>query len=317
MGFGQIVIGAPGSGKSTYCNGIHQFLNSLGRETVVVNLDPGNDKLPYSCAVDVMELISLEAVMDEHKLGPNGGLIYCMEYLEQNADWLREKLQEKCQGKYVLFDCPGQIELFTHHHSMRQLCEKIQDEWDYRLCCVHLVDSHQCTDAYKFIAATLVTLSTMTMLELPHVNFLSKIDLVGSMGRLDLNLDFYTRIPCLARLPAAAAADPSREKLNEALAELVDSYSLVHMLPLSVQDKETVAFATKMADKSNGFIFSGLPGQVPPVTLEAGGRELDETDMLDLVEERYLNHPDDPYSDEYYRSDDDDDDDDDGDDDDG
>jgi len=32
----------------------NQYLNSVGRETVVVNLDPGNDLLPYDCAVDVM-----------------------------------------------------------------------------------------------------------------------------------------------------------------------------------------------------------------------------------------------------------------------
>jgi len=31
------------------------------------------------CA-DIRELISLEDVMEELKLGPNGGLIYCMEY---------------------------------------------------------------------------------------------------------------------------------------------------------------------------------------------------------------------------------------------
>ena len=84
---GELVIGAPGCGKSTYCNGMAQFLNSAGRETVVVNLDPGNDLLPYECAVDVMELIRLEDAMDEFDLGPNGGLVYCMEYIEQNLDW--------------------------------------------------------------------------------------------------------------------------------------------------------------------------------------------------------------------------------------
>ncbi len=122
------------------------------RETVVVNLDPGNDKLPYPCAVDVMGLISLEKVMDEHKLGPNGGLIYCMEYLEHNIEWLKEKIDKCCKGsnllfgamlsflttgsgtgKYILFDCPGQIELYTHHHSMRNICELMQEEWDFRV----------------------------------------------------------------------------------------------------------------------------------------------------------------------------------------
>ena len=37
-------------------------------------------------------------------------------------------------GKYVLFDCPGQIELYTHHHCMRNICERMQEEWDFRVC---------------------------------------------------------------------------------------------------------------------------------------------------------------------------------------
>lgn len=31
MPFGQLVIGPPGSGKTTYCDGMHQFLSALGR----------------------------------------------------------------------------------------------------------------------------------------------------------------------------------------------------------------------------------------------------------------------------------------------
>ena len=30
--FGQLVIGPPGSGKTTYCNGMQQYLLSLGRK---------------------------------------------------------------------------------------------------------------------------------------------------------------------------------------------------------------------------------------------------------------------------------------------
>jgi Conserved hypothetical ATP binding protein len=47
----------------------------LGRQAAVVNLDPANDALPYECAVDVRDLISLEEVQEQEGLGPNGGAL--------------------------------------------------------------------------------------------------------------------------------------------------------------------------------------------------------------------------------------------------
>lgn len=73
MPFGQLVIGPPGSGKTTYCHGLHQYLTALGRKVAIVNLDPANDVLPYKPDVDISDLVCLETVMDELKLGPNGG----------------------------------------------------------------------------------------------------------------------------------------------------------------------------------------------------------------------------------------------------
>ncbi len=35
------------------------------------------------------ELVSVEDVMVEMNLGPNGGLVYAMEYLVTNIDWLQ------------------------------------------------------------------------------------------------------------------------------------------------------------------------------------------------------------------------------------
>lgn len=36
--FGQLVIGPPGSGKTTYCHGVKQLLESIGRKVAVVNI---------------------------------------------------------------------------------------------------------------------------------------------------------------------------------------------------------------------------------------------------------------------------------------
>ena len=125
MPFAQLVIGPPGSGKSTYCDGMHQFLSAIGRKCSVVNLDPANEHTSYPCALDIRNLVTLEEIMADEHLGPNGGILYALEELEHNRSWLEEGLRELGED-YVLFDCPGQVELFTHHASLRNVFFKIQ-----------------------------------------------------------------------------------------------------------------------------------------------------------------------------------------------
>ena len=95
---------------------MQQFLTALGRKVAVVNVDPANDHLPYECTVDTRDLVDLGEVMERYQLGPNGGTLFCLEYLEKNLDWLVERLAPLvAEGRYIIFDFPGQVELFTNH----------------------------------------------------------------------------------------------------------------------------------------------------------------------------------------------------------
>lgn len=81
--------------------------------------------------------------MEEHGLGPNGAMLYCVEYLEANFDWLVERLDEVLGeeggggaggGGYVIFDTPGQVEIWTNHESLKRVVERLM-KLDYRVSC--------------------------------------------------------------------------------------------------------------------------------------------------------------------------------------
>ena len=146
---------------------MRQFLSALGRKVAVINLDPANDSLPCAVEADIRELVSLEGAAVSCELGPNGALVYCVEYLEANLDWLHEVL-ERLHDHYVLLDMPGQVELYTHHSGVRNVVQALGKR-NHRLTAVHLVDAHHCSDPAKFISVLLVTLSTMVQLEMPQV----------------------------------------------------------------------------------------------------------------------------------------------------
>ncbi|KAK8977371.1 hypothetical protein V6N11_034421 [Hibiscus sabdariffa] len=261
MVFGQVVIGPPGSGKTTYCSGMSQFLQLIGRKVAVINLDPANDSLPYECAVNIEDLIKLSDVMTEHSLGPNGGLVYCMDYLEKNIDWLQSKLEPLLKDHYLLFDFPGQVELFFLHSNAKNVVMKLIKKLNLRLTAVHLVDAHLCSDPGKYVSALLLSLSTMLHLELPHINVLSKIDLIESYGKLAFNLDFYTDVQDLSYLQHHLDQDPRSakyRKLTKELCEVIEDFSLVNFTTLDIQDKESVGNLVKLIDKSNGYIFAGI-----------------------------------------------------------
>lgn len=100
-------------------------MSAIGRKCSVVNLDPANDRTSYPVALDVRDLVTIDEIMETEDLGPNGGALYALEELEHNFEWLEEGLKELGED-YIIFDCPGQVELFTHHSSLRNIFFRLQ-----------------------------------------------------------------------------------------------------------------------------------------------------------------------------------------------
>ncbi|KAG7208759.1 hypothetical protein KM043_014954 [Ampulex compressa] len=241
MRYAQLVMGPAGSGKSTYCSIMQQHAADEKRIVEVVNLDPAAEYFNYEPLVDIKELIQLDDAMEDEELrfGPNGGLIFCMEYLVENSSWLEEKLGD-VDDDYIIFDCPGQIELYTHMTVIRQLIAMLQN-LNFRICSVFLVDSQFMVDGSKFLSGTMAALSVMINLELPHVNILSKMDLLSKSARKQL--DTY-----LEPDPHSLLADLEKDswnakyhKLTEAVGRLIEDYSLVRFYPLNIKDEESIA----------------------------------------------------------------------------
>ncbi|KAE8748434.1 hypothetical protein FOCC_FOCC004866 [Frankliniella occidentalis] len=283
--FGQLVIGPPGSGKTTYSKAMSTFLESIGRKVIVVNVDPANDDLCYKAAIDVSELITVQDAMLHMHLGPNGGLVYSMEYLLQNIDWFLQKLA-KYRDHYVIFDFPGQVELYTHHESIRNLISHLESA-GFRLCAVHLVDSHYCSDPGKFISTLLLSLTAMLHLGLPHVNLLSKMDVMHQYkDRLLFGIDFYTDVLDLQYLLEALDEDPFSKKyrkLNAALVSLVEDFSLVTFLPLNSKDQKSLLKVRSAVDKASGWVYGqGEERSVQQLLACAVGAETEQERIGDL-----------------------------------
>lgn len=241
MRYAQLVMGPAGSGKSTYCTTMQQHAADDRKTVDIINLDPAAEYFEYEPLVDIRELIQLDDAMedDELRFGPNGGLIFCMEYLVENATWLEEKLGD-IDDDYIIFDCPGQIELYTHMTVMRQLITMLQN-MNFRICGVFLVDSQFMVDGSKFLSGTMAALSVMINLEIPHVNILSKMDLLSKTAKKQL--DKYLE-PDPHSLLSDMQNDPWNEKyrnLTEALGRLIEDYSLVRFYPLNIKDEESIA----------------------------------------------------------------------------
>ena len=114
--FGVIVTGPAGAGKSTFASSLIQHLRNNKRSCYYVNLDPAAEEFVYEPDIDIRDLITLEDVMEEMHLGPNGGLIYCFEFLLENLDFLTDPLEEVTDEYLIIFDMPGQIELLSLIH---------------------------------------------------------------------------------------------------------------------------------------------------------------------------------------------------------
>jgi len=228
--------------------------------------------------------------------------VYAMEYIEVNLDWLITKIRAATADAavpYLIFDCPGQVELYTHNEVMTKITQQLVKALDLRLTCVHLIDSTLCVDAYRYVSAVLVALAAMMQMELPHVNVLSKLDMVmDHTDDLDFKMDYYANVDNLSHLMRTLQVNkhPLSEKFgrfNNMMAELIEDFGLVSFEPLDIQDKECAMRVLARVDQSNGHMMNAEKIDDPsdPVSglrlFEVGFSASEPIeDMLERYEER-------------------------------
>ncbi|KAF7190868.1 GPN-loop GTPase 3 [Pseudocercospora fuligena] len=273
--YGTIVMGPAGAGKTTFCSAMIQHLKNNRRSCFYINLDPAAEDFMYEPDVDIKNLITLEDVMEELHLGPNGGLIYCFEFLMENLDFISDPLEDVGEESLIIIDMPGQIELYTHVPIVPQLIKHLtRGSLNVSMCVAYLLESSFIVDRAKFFSGTLSAMSAMLMMQLPHVNILSKMDQVkGQIARKELKRFIDPDTSLLQDAPESGLVyeykegvdngdpeDPksmmagtSFAKLNRAVGQLIDDFSLVSFLKLDAQDEDSVGAVLSYIDDAIQF----------------------------------------------------------------
>ncbi|ELU41748.1 ATP(GTP)-binding protein Fet5 [Rhizoctonia solani AG-1 IA] len=249
MRYAILVCGPAGAGKSTFCTALQTHMQTVKRTAHLFNLDPAADpgSFEYEPAIDIRDLISLDDVMEELGFGPNGGLIYCFEYLLQNMDWLDEELGDY-DNDYIVIDCPesaGQIELYTHHPLLPTLMSHLS-RLGIRLCGVYLLDSQFMEDRYKYFRYERLANTKA------HTNITYLVGLCprcrqcgdarnGVKGRRDvarfLDPDPFLMQSAPGQPSSTEEQNPRFHHLNEAI---IEDHPLVSFLPLNLSSTRSL-----------------------------------------------------------------------------
>ena len=169
-----------------------------------------------------------------------------MEYLEENLDeWLGEELSSFGDDDYLIFDCPGQIELYSHLSVFRTFVDFLKkDGW--HVVAVYCLDSQFAAEVPKYIAGCLSALSAMVQLELPHVNVFTKMDLCKN--KEEIEEDFLFPDGNYLRRELNEQMGHRFQALNNAVSRLLDDFSMVSYVPLDITSEESIEICLLQVD---------------------------------------------------------------------
>merc|ERR1719335_27498 len=122
---------------------------------------------------------------------------------------------------------------------MREIVDMLQN-LDFRVAGVYCIDINFIEDTPKFLAGALAALTAMVNLELPHINVLTKCDLIKDDTEIERYVDADTDA-VIADLQESML--PKYRKLNEAMGQLLNEFSLVSFVTLNRDDEDSIELA--------------------------------------------------------------------------
>jgi GTPase SAR1 family protein len=175
-----IFLGPAGSGKTTLVKAFSEWLKEKEEKSVAcINLDPGAEELPYEASFDIREFFTVESIMKEEKLGPNGALVRALEKMVE----MKEEIKRRIDGiktDFRLIDSPGQLEPFIFYSG-----EKIVKIFDVNRCLGIFLIPSEMFNPIGIAIAELLSLIVRLKLEIPTINVLTKIDLTNNIEEVE------------------------------------------------------------------------------------------------------------------------------------
>lgn len=162
-----LIAGPAGSGKSLLTGEFGGYLES-NYSVRYMNLDSGVVRVPYQPDFDVRDHYTLEEIMSEEDLGPNGATLEAIDRLSRVGF-------PEFADDFVLVDTPGQLEPLVFR-SGADIIRKFSD------LCIFLFDGT--APMRTFPSQYLYSLAAQYSLDVPMVRSLNKIDLIED-GRVE------------------------------------------------------------------------------------------------------------------------------------
>ncbi len=207
-----LVIGMAGSGKTTL---MQRMVSHLGIKKVpryIINVsavcsaqrarvahvcrccaqvDPAVKNVPYQPNVDIRSTINYKEVMRQYGLGPNGGIVTCLNLFATQFDQVVALCEARqAELDYVLLDTPGQIEVFTWSASGAIITDSLAVT--FPTCVLYVVDTTRTTSPATFMSNMLYACSILYKTRLPFVLAFNKCDVASSATPLEWMRDSET-----------------------------------------------------------------------------------------------------------------------------
>ncbi len=170
------IVGTAGSGKSTLTSAFNDWLKAQEQSTLLVNLDPAAQMLPYEPDVDVRDFVDYDRIMSTRKLGPNAALVASIREVTRYIEELKEEIQS-FNPDFILVDTPGQLELFAFRQEGLILAENIGVKG--RKIMIFVLDPMFCTSVKNFVSSMFLSASIYFTFGLPMIHALNKIDAIS------------------------------------------------------------------------------------------------------------------------------------------
>ncbi|KAL0637054.1 hypothetical protein Q9L58_003877 [Maublancomyces gigas] len=170
-----ICIGMAGSGKTTFVQRLNAHLHEKKRPPYIVNLDPAVKNVPFERNIDIRDSVNYREVMAQYNLGPNGGIMTCLNLFATKIDQvlgILEKRQDSITS--ILVDTPGQIECFVWSASGAIITDALASS--FPAVVAYIIDTPRTTSPATFMSNMLYACSILYKTKLPMILVFNKTD---------------------------------------------------------------------------------------------------------------------------------------------